>query len=134
MLPTLTAFPHPGSLALYEEDGQTVAIRIMSVEGDDGLVAVSVQGRLGASAYKSVAKADLLDPTPLTAAEKKERAELLAYLLRVKRPNPVKLARSNALELRAIRAPTLQHLLAGIPARHFPAAAGARRELAEARS
>jgi hypothetical protein len=118
MLPTPTTFPLPCSFALYEEDGQTLAVHILATEGDDGLVAVSVQGRYGASANKSVPLAELKDATPLTTAE------LIGYEGRGNADS----RRAAELRDRYTRAKLLAELLERVPARHFPAAAAALRE------
>jgi hypothetical protein len=131
MLNITAPFPRPGSFALYEVDGQTLAVRILSHEAIGDLVAVSVQGRFGASANKSVSLAALGDPTPLTAAELAELNRLDAALIGYTGRGNASTRRADALRDRYCRAKALANLLERVPARHFPAAAAARRELVE---
>jgi hypothetical protein len=128
MLPTPTTFPLPCSFALYEEDGQTLAVHILATEGDDGLVAVSVQGRYGASANKSVPLAELKDATPLTTAELVEMNRLDGKLIGYEGRGNADSRRAAELRDRYTRAKLLAELLERVPARHFPAAAAALRE------
>jgi hypothetical protein len=131
MLDTPTPFPFPGSMAVFVGEAITLPVRIMSRERDDREVAVSVQGKFGASANKSVPLAMLKDPTPLSTAEFAELNRLDSSLIGYTGRGNAATRRAEALRDRYTHAKLLDELLAKVPARYFPAAATARRERLE---
>lgn len=84
MLSTPTEYPHVGSYALYIDPslpiGQQRAELVRIQRRDDERVWVSFPLRIGASGNKILDLSQLIDATPLDAAEKKEHAEIEAHL------------------------------------------------------
>lgn len=129
MLDTPGTFPYPDSWAVFEGEAITVAVRIMSREREDGTVAVSIAGKLGASANTTVPLRELKDATPLTRAEASELAQLEASLLGYTGRGNAASRRADILRSRIIYAELLRQLLAKVPASKFPAVAAVRRQL-----
>jgi hypothetical protein len=132
MLSVPTLFPNPGSWALIVKEGRTLAVRIMSRERDDGLVEISDPTNPGSTGYTQAPLADLLDPTPLTAAE---TAEMEALEIELQGRSPRRTAkhlRAEALRARMVNATELERLLRRIPARQSAAAAAAARTMEKA--
>jgi hypothetical protein len=123
MLKSPAAFPFPGSYALQEVAGETTLVRIHEV--NDGTALVAYPTRFGASGNAQVPLAQILDATPLTAAECAELDALDSKLAGAARPRKADVAREEALRLRLIRSETMKRLIEqGIRSRLIPADAG----------
>jgi hypothetical protein len=113
MLNAPAPFPQVGSYAVYVENGSTVLVRIqhrMDRFGEPHAT-ISLPRTWRASGNKLVPLADLIDGTPLTAAESAERLALYARNGAAKRPRPADVERYDALRSRALAADTLADLL-----------------------
>lgn len=121
MLSTPAPFPHVGSFALFIDPTRHVTrqraelVRVMRRDDRAGTVAVSFPLRTGACGFQIVAESDLIDATPLDAAERREHADLERHLHGRTRLTPklkIDLARSEALRKRAIYSVILESELA----------------------
>lgn len=125
MLKTAADFPHAGSFALLIDETlpthlqRAELVRIQFVHAANppasGMATIAFPLRDGASGTRRVHMADLIDGTPLDAAERKEHAELVVHLKGRERMTPRlrKLAeRSEALRKRAIFSMLLESELA----------------------
>jgi hypothetical protein len=126
MLTPDTPFPQQSSWALLEDAGETLAVRIVSIEpgqSPDRRVLVSVPSRLGASGNLTVEFRQLIDATPLSDAERGEyrRLERTIPAAPARRGSRVRLQQERyaALRLRAIHSQTLRSLRAILPTRRF---------------
>jgi len=115
MLKTSAPYPHVGSYALLEDEGRTHLVRIIGKD-PGGDVTLSFPGRYKiASGNKTVPFADLIDGTPLTAAEEAEFRQLESTIPAVpSRSAKVKAQQQRYADLRerSIHASTLARLLA----------------------
>lgn len=117
MLTPETPFPYPGSYALYVDPdaaapqaAELVRIQWRAINA----VAVSFPLRAGASGNKSVPAADLIDTTPLTAAETREFHDLDLHLggRSIRTPKQKRdMARRDALRERMIYGPIMDRLM-----------------------
>lgn len=106
MLKVAAPFPQVGSFALLVDDLMPVEMQraeLVRIQyRGDARVSVAWPLRIGASGYRSVAEAELIDATPLTKGEERELADLQHYVAGRERPNKKKAARCEALRSRLI--------------------------------
>lgn len=111
MLKVPAPFPQVGSYALFVDDTLPIEqqraelVRIQYRDGGtivEPWVKISWPLRTGASGYRVVAEAALVDGTALSKDEQRELTDLLNYCRDRIRPNKAKLERADALRDRLI--------------------------------
>lgn len=115
MLPFQTEFPQIGSYALIQIEGRLQLARLQE-RFEDGRVLISLPlVPHVATGSSRVPLSDLIDGTPLTAAEQEELRRLSAELTEPKRHAARKVARASALRERDIHAELMARMVAKVP-------------------
>lgn len=115
MIKSPAEFPFSGSYALHVVAGEPQLVRILEWIGPQtegsARVLVTYPLRIGASGNAQLPLAELIDATPLDAAERIELAKLEEGLAGKPRPRKLALAREAELRGRAVQSTVLEKLI-----------------------